>query len=137
MKISSKGEYGILALVDLALHYQDGPVKIRSIAERQNIPKKYLEQVLLSLKRSGFVGSSRGKHGGYYLNESPDDIPVIEVLDVLEELVSLVDPARERPAYLEEFWEEKTREIRRVLDVPLSELVRRKRESDSEVMYHI
>lgn len=137
MKISSKGEYGILALVDLALHYRDNPVKIRSIAERQGIPKKYLEQVLLALKRAGFVGSSRGKHGGYYLDVSPDELSVIEVLDVLEELVSLVDPARDRPDYLGDFWEEKTRAIRQVLDVPLSELVRRKQESDSEVVYHI
>ncbi len=137
MKISSKGEYGILALVDLALHRNEGPVKIRSIAERQDIPKKYLEQVLLALKGAGFVGSSRGKNGGYYLSSTPEEITIIGVLDVLEEHFSLVDPGRGRPRYLETFWREKTDRIREQLEVPLTELVSRKRDADDEMMYHI
>lgn len=136
MKISSKGEYGVLALVDLAIQRDSGPVNIQSIADRQDIPKKYLEQVLLALKRGGFVESTRGKKGGYFLGEDPADISLIDVLDELEEQFVLADSGRSRPKYLETFWDEKSDEIREVLDVPLAEVVDR-RTADSEVVYHI
>lgn len=136
MKISSKGEYGVLALVDLSAHREDGPVKIQEIADRQEIPKKYLEQVLLSLKQGGFVDSNRGKKGGYFLARPPEEINIIDVLDVLEQQIVLADSGRDRPDYLREFWQEKTEELREVLDVPLSDLVER-RQQLSEPVYHI
>jgi len=136
LKISSKGEYGILALVDLTIHQDSGPVKIQSIANREDIPKKYLEQVLLTLKKGGFVESTRGKKGGYFLADPPSEISLIDVLDVLEEQIALTDSGRERPEYLRKFWEEKSDEIRTILDVPLSELAERRAE-DSEVVFHI
>ena len=136
MKISSKGEYGVLALVDLAIQRDSGPVNIQSIADRQDIPKKYLEQVLLALKRGGFVESTRGKKGGYFLARDPEEISLINVLDELEEQFVLADSGRSRPEYLETFWDEKSDEIRDVLDVPLAEVVDR-RTADSEVVYHI
>lgn len=137
MKISSKGVYGVMALVDLSVHHNAGPIKIRSIAERQGLPKKYLEQVLLDLKRGGIVGSSRGKNGGYFLEREPDEITLLDVLDVLEEHVRLVDPDPEHPEYLTAFWEEQTERLRQQLEVPLSELVERKETLESEAMYHI
>lgn len=136
MKISSKGEYGVLALVDLSVHREQGPVKIQEIADRQKVPKKYLEQVLLALKQGGFVDSTRGKKGGYFLAKSPEEISLIEVLDVLEQQIVLADKGRDRPDYLGSFWEEKTEILRDVLDVPFSELVRR-RQQNSEMVYHI
>jgi Rrf2 family protein len=136
MKISSKGEYGVLALVDLATQRESGPVNIQSIADRQDIPKKYLEQVLLALKRGGFVDSTRGKKGGYYLAREPEAISLINVLDELEEQFVLADSGRQRPGYLESFWDEKSDEVREVLDVPLAEIVDRRTE-DSGVVYHI
>lgn len=137
MRVSSRGEYALLALVELAEQSNDGPVKIRQIADRQGIPKKYLEQVLLSLKRGGFVTSSRGKHGGYQLNQAPSDISVLNVLELLEERFSLVDLSRDRPTYLETFWEQTTEEMRTQLDVPLSDLLQRKEREQETPMYHI
>lgn len=136
MNISSKGEYGVMALVDLAVQRDQGPVNIQSVADRQDIPKKYLEQVLLNLKRGGFVESTRGKKGGYFLARSPEDISLLNVLDELEERFTLADSSRPRPDYLESFWEEKSEEIRERLDVSLADLVDR-RKQDQEVVYHI
>ncbi|MFB6347465.1 MAG: Rrf2 family transcriptional regulator [bacterium] len=137
MKISSRGEYGILALIDLSLHGESGPTKIKQIADRQDVPKKYLEQVLLALKKGGFVTSTRGKKGGYVLAKEPEEITLVEILDVLEEMTALVDESRDRPDYLRSFWNEKTNEVREVLDVPLAEVIERKRTSEGEMMYHI
>jgi len=137
MRISSKAEYGVLALVDLALHRDAGPTKIREIADRRDIPKKYLEQVLLDLKRGGIVGSSRGKNGGYYLNRDPEDVTLMEVLKILEEQTALVESDRDRPNFLQQFWDEQYEELRDQLSVPLSEILKRKEQSEKEVMYHI
>lgn len=137
MKVSSKAEYGILAMVDLALHSQTGPVKIREIADRQDIPKKYLEQVLLDLKRGGLVGSSRGKNGGYSISGDAEEITVFDILRLLEEQISFVETGRDRPEFLQVFWEEQNEKLEEQLSVPLSEIVRRKEESEDEFMYHI
>jgi Rrf2 family protein len=137
MRVSSKAEYGILAMIDLAVHRESGPTKIREIAERQDIPKKYLEQVLLDLKRGGLVGSNRGKNGGYYLEGDPEDVTLMDVLDVIEERTSLVDTGRDRPEFLETFWQEHSEKIHDQLSIPLADLVKRKEESEGEVMYHI
>jgi Rrf2 family protein len=137
MRISSKAEYGVLALVDLALHRDSGPTKIREIADRRNIPKKYLEQVLLDLKRGGIVGSNRGKNGGYYLDRDPEDITLMQVLEILEEQTSLVESDRDRPTFLQQFWDEQYEKLREQLSIPLSEILKRKEESEKEVMYHI
>lgn len=137
MRISSKAEYGVLALIDLATYRDGGPIKIREIAERQEIPKKYLEQVLLDLKRGGLVGSNRGKNGGYYLSIDPEEVTLMDVLEILEEQTELVEVDRDRPKFLDEFWHEQSEQIRSVLSVPLSKIIERKEESENEVMYHI
>lgn len=137
MRISSKAEYGVLALIDLAVHRDEGPVKIREVADRQDIPKKYLEQVLLDLKRGGLVGSNRGKNGGYYLAKEPEDVTLMDVLEILEEQTSLVESDRDRPAFLETFWQDQYERVREQLSVPLSDIVELKEESGGEVMYHI
>src|ERR671925_541463 len=87
MRISAKGEYAIRAILDLALHYGDGGrelVPIQDVARRQGIPQRYLEQVLLLLKRAGLLASKRGAAGGYHLVRPPADVSVGEVLRVVE-----------------------------------------------------
>jgi Rrf2 family cysteine metabolism transcriptional repressor len=84
MKLSTKGEYGLLAAVDLALHSGQGPVQSFQIAERQNIPKQYLDQLLLMLKKSGLVESSRGRQGGYQLARPAEEITLFDIVSVLE-----------------------------------------------------
>ncbi len=85
MSISAKGEYAVRALLDLALSYSDGtPVKVADIADRQDISRKYLEQILSLLKSKGYVGSKPGQNGGYFLSKHPRDISIAEALRVVE-----------------------------------------------------
>ena len=91
MKLSTKGRYGIHAMYDLAQYGSDTPQPIKSIAERQNIPEAYLEQLIGQLRRSGLVKSVRGAQGGYLLSRSPAEITVGEVLRTLEGELAVVD----------------------------------------------
>lgn len=84
MVLSSRGKYATRALLDLSLHYEEGPVSIQCIAERQNIPLKYLEQILLSLKHHGFVNSRKGPGGGYLLARPPRAITLGAVVRAIE-----------------------------------------------------
>ena len=87
MEISCKSEYALLALLELATHYQIGePLQIRQIAAQQNIPDRYLEQLLATLRRGGLVKSQRGAKGGYILAREPWKITLLEVLSCLEGL---------------------------------------------------
>lgn len=84
MRISAKGEYAIKAMLDLAMHRGGALVPIQEIAARQAIPQRYLEQVLLSLKRAGLLTSKRGSTGGYHLTEPPDEVTVGAILRAVE-----------------------------------------------------
>lgn len=84
MTLSSRGKYATRALLDLSLLYEQGPVQIQAIAERQNIPLKYLEQILLTLKRCGFVTSRKGPGGGYLLARPPQDITLGAVVRAMD-----------------------------------------------------
>jgi Rrf2 family transcriptional regulator, cysteine metabolism repressor len=91
MKISTKGRYGIRAMLELALHYSDSPIMVKDIARRQSISERYLEQLLLLLKVAGFVKASRGTHGGFILSRPPSEIKLNTIINALEGPISLVD----------------------------------------------
>ena len=93
MKLSTKGRYGLRAMIDLALNSTDGAVSISSIAERQNLSDSYLEQLMAKLKKAGLVSSLRGAQGGYSLACSADDISVGDILRALEGDLTPVDCA--------------------------------------------
>jgi Rrf2 family cysteine metabolism transcriptional repressor len=98
VKISSKGEYGLRALVDLAQHRDVGaPVQVKDIAKRQGIPEEYLGQLMVGLRRAGLVNSVRGAAGGYLLARPAAEITVAQVLGTLEGPLALVDGLTERP----------------------------------------
>ncbi len=84
MKLSTKGRYGLRAMVDIAVYSQDSPVPISAIAERQNISVSYLEQLLPKLKKAGIIKSIRGAQGGYMLDKDPKDISAGDILRTLE-----------------------------------------------------
>ena len=84
MKITYKGDYSLKALLDLALNYNKGVLSIHDLAKRGDIPFKFLEQILLTLKKGGFVGSKRGIDGGYFLARPPETITVGEVIRFIE-----------------------------------------------------
>lgn len=91
MKLSTKGRYGVAAMYDLAMHYGEGPVALRSVAERQGISEHYLEQLIAILRKAGFVKSNRGAQGGYMLVRDPAQISVGDVIRVMEGPITLVD----------------------------------------------
>ena len=84
MKISFKADYALKALLDLALHSEDGTVQVIDIAKRQDIPLKYLSQILAILKGAGFVQSRRGPGGGYWLAKFPDQITLGQVVRLMD-----------------------------------------------------
>lgn len=91
MKISTKGRYGLRALIDLTAHQENGPVPLAAVAERQCISLNYLEQVFGILRRAGIVVSVKGAGGGYMLSGRASDINLREVLEVLEGKFTIVD----------------------------------------------
>lgn len=94
MKLSTKGRYGLRALIDLAVHSQGGtPVSIMSISARQDLSERYLEQLMAMLKKAGIVRSIRGAGGGYVLARDTRDISVGDVLRALEGKLDPVDCA--------------------------------------------
>lgn len=84
MKLSKKGEYGVRAVCHLAEHWGEGVIHSRQIAEKESIPPKFLESILLQLKRAGLVKSRRGVEGGYRLSRGPDQVMLGEVIRVLD-----------------------------------------------------
>lgn len=91
MKISTKGRYGLRAMVDLAVYSAGDHISLKSIAERQNISEGYLEQVFSSLRKAGLINSIKGSQGGYVLAEGSDRITVGQILRVLEGNLSVID----------------------------------------------
>jgi Rrf2 family protein len=91
MKISTRGRYGIRLLIDLAEHAGEDHVSLASVAERQNISIRYLEQVAVILRRSGFIRSVKGASGGYALAKKSEDIIIGDTLRVLEGDMLVVD----------------------------------------------
>lgn len=92
MKVSTRGRYGLKAMVDIAMYSKDYKcVSLKSIAQRQGIPENYLEQLMSTLKKAGFVKSIRGSQGGYILNKEPQFISVGDILIILEGGLALVE----------------------------------------------
>jgi Rrf2 family protein len=93
VKLSTKGRYGLRAMLDLAMHSEDENVSINSISERQNISENYLEQLIAKLKKAELVNSTRGAQGGYSLAKPMEEISVGDILRALEGDLNPVDCA--------------------------------------------
>jgi len=91
MRLSTKGEYASRAMLELSLRYQCGPLHSRQISEVQEIPQRFLEQILLLLKRAGYLKSRKGQKGGYILAKPPDKINVAEVIRVMDGPLAPID----------------------------------------------
>lgn len=91
MKISTKSRYGTRLLVDMASHYHQGPVHLADVAARQGISLKYLEQIIIPLKKANYIKSLRGPKGGHILARPPEEITVGEVVALLEERDTFLD----------------------------------------------
>lgn len=93
MKLSTKGRYGLRAMIDLAIHSKDEAVSIASIAARQKISESYLEQLIPKLRKAGMISSVRGAGGGYMLAKPASEISVGDILRALEGSLDPVDCA--------------------------------------------
>jgi len=92
MKISTKGRYGLRAMIDLASNGRNGtPIFLSEIARRQGVSEKYLEHIFSALHKNGIVKAQRGRKGGYLLSRTPDQITLNDILSVLEGPNNLVD----------------------------------------------
>ena len=96
MRITYKGDYALKAVLDLAIHYNKDVVTIHEMSGRIDAPVKFLEQVLLDLKKGGFVESRRGKVGGYLLSKAPDKITVGEVARFIDGPIEPISCARQK-----------------------------------------
>lgn len=143
MKISTKGKYGIKAMLDLALQYGKGSTPLKDISERQGISEPYLEQIIATFKKTGLVSSIRGVQGGYQLAKLPQEVSIAEIITVLEGPLLPFDGAQgmatAEDAVLEAVWA-RTRESVNILlgNITLADLVsdvRAVREKNSPMYY--
>ena len=90
MRLSSKGRYATRAMLDLAIHFGQGVIRLKDISKRQQISARYLEQIFIPLRRAGLVKSLRGLHGGFTLGKPPQEIPLSEIIRAVEGSVTPV-----------------------------------------------
>ena len=91
MKLSTKGRYGVKAMVELAIHYGQSPLSIKTISQRQGISEYYLEQLFSPLRKAKLITSIRGAQGGYILSKEPKNIRVSDIMYVLEGPIEISD----------------------------------------------
>ena len=149
MKVSLRSTYGILAAVDLALKSGSAPVQAKSIARRQGIPARFLEQVLHAMKKAGLVASLRGAQGGYVLSRKPSEVSIAQILEALEGPFLAVaglngqNPLRhsaKSDALLTKVWDRVYEAERHVLEaITVEELAEQQRQLEEKrtLMYHI
>lgn len=144
MRISSKGEYGLRALFDLAQHYGEGPIQSRDIHVRQGIDENYLNQILILLRKAGLIESLRGPQGGHRLARPAARITLLEALTALEGPLLASDSTSGGPgepldrAIVREVWEGMRESLQGYLEaLTLEDLCQRKRQRAGEVMYYI
>ncbi len=138
MQISHKTDYSLKIILYLSGVYLDGTAQIKQIAESQDIPRKFLEQVLLFLKKGGFVSSKQGPKGGYFLAKAPEKITVGEVIRFVEgpiHPISCIAPGLEESCsfasvcVFRDIWEDVEIAISEVIDtVNFRELLEREKE---------
>jgi len=147
MKLSTKGRYGTRALLELALHQGKGPVLLRAIAQRQQIPLQYLEHLITPLITGGIVRSIRGPRGGVSLAKSPEEIRLSEVIQLLEGSIAPADCvnnpgvcARSKSCVTRDIWDELKKAMNEVLEsITLQDLVERQKgkEQPEQAMYYV
>ena len=95
MKLSTRSRYGTRLMLDMAQHYREGPLQLGDIAKRQEVSLKYLEQIIIPLKKAHYIESVRGRTGGHILTKPPEEITVGEIVALLEESSGLVKCAQD------------------------------------------
>ena len=147
MKLSTRGRYGTRALLELAIHYREGMVSLKDIAQRQQISLRYLEHLITPLVATGIIRSTRGARGGVWLAKSPQEIRLSEVIQLLEGSIAPVacvsDPkycSRSDFCVTRDIWGELKKAMDEVLEsTTLQDLAERhrKKEQPEPAMYYV
>ncbi|MWC30492.1 cysteine metabolism transcriptional regulator CymR [Paenibacillus sp. MMS18-CY102] len=139
MKISTKGRYGLTIMMELAAKFGEGPISLKSIAEKNQLSEHYLEQLIAPLRNAGLVKSVRGAYGGYILSKVADQITAGDVIRVLEGPISPVDFTEEDDPAKRDLWLRIRDSIASVLDsTTLGDLVTFKEEGQLDnYMFYI
>ena len=146
MKFSTKGRYGLRAMVDVAVAGEEAPVPIQAIAKRQDLSEKYLEQIISVLNKAGYVKSTRGAQGGYRIAGDPEDYTVGMILRLTEGNLCPVACLEDEENQCKRcdtcetlaVWRELSEAINRVVDgVTIGELARRQTEREGIMNYSI
>lgn len=146
MKLSTRTRYGARLMVELGLHFGQGPLFLREIADAEDISEKYLSQIILPLKSAGLVNSFRGARGGYELARKPSEVSMSEIVRVLEGDVVIVDCIADNASCMRvsqcvtrSLWENVRKSIIDTLDaVTLEDLIKQcKDKKESAVFYNI
>ena len=145
MKLSTRSRYGTRLMLDMAQHYNQGPIQLGDIAKRQDISVKYLEQILIPLKKARFVDSVRGPKGGHVLARPPEEITVGEIVALLEDGDSLVECTargevcgRAGACPTRRVWQEASEAMfDKLKSVTLADLVETARMAETEEISHV
>lgn len=116
MKISTKGQYGLTIMIDLARQYGQGPISLKSIAEKNNLSVHYLEQIAAPLRNASLIQSIRGAYGGYKLAKDPSFIKAGDIIRCLEGPLVLVEGIEDEEPAKQALWLRITEAIKEVLD---------------------
>lgn len=134
--ISTKGAYGLTAIVILAKEENNKLLQIKDIAAKGDIPQNYLEQILVLLKKSGLVESVRGANGGYKLSRDTNNITVYEVLNSLECCMAQTEN-KSNDNMLQPFWEDTQEKIKEIFLLSIKELEEFLERDSKNITYHI
>ncbi len=133
MRLTTKGRYAVTAMLDLAIHYKDGPITLSDISRRQGISLSYLEQLFSKLRKGGLVDSARGPGGGYRLSRDASEVFVAEVISAVDESIDVTrcsgkgDCQEGQPCLTHELWCDLSAQIYDFLrGISLAELVSRR-----------
>jgi Rrf2 family cysteine metabolism transcriptional repressor len=134
--ISNKAKYALATMFELALANTNSPIQAKQVANRCNIPIKFLEHILSDLRQAGVVISQRGPHGGYFLAKPSEDITVGDIVSIIDGPITLSETYC-GCIILTEFWQSVESDIETIMGVPLSELVFNKQKKEKVVNYAI
>lgn len=127
MQLTTKTRYGVMAMLDLAIHHDGGPVTLTEVAERQSVSLSYLEQLFARLRKNDLVRGIRGPGGGYTLAREAQDITIAEIVNAIDESFmksSSSHPQEEKVWRPSQLWRELTRNIHDFLDtITLARLI--------------
>ena len=132
MRLTTKGRYAVTAMLDLAIHYKDGPITLSDISRRQGISLSYLEQLFSKLRKGGLVDSARGPGGGYRLSREASEVAVADVISAVDESIDVTrcggkgDCQEGEPCLTHELWCDLSQQIYDFLSgISLADLVTR------------